>query len=60
MKVMVVGSGVHEHALAWSVAQSPKVESVFVAPGNPGAAGERGKGRNVQFDVADFDVITSG
>ncbi len=40
MKVLVVGGGGREHALAWKVAQSPLVERVFVAPGNPGTARE--------------------
>ena len=38
MKVLIIGSGGREHALAWKVAQSPKVTQVFVAPGNPGTA----------------------
>lgn len=38
MKVMVIGSGAREHALAWKLAQSPQVEAVFTAPGNPGTA----------------------
>jgi phosphoribosylamine--glycine ligase len=38
MKVLVVGSGAREHALAWKVAQSPHVEALFAAPGNPGMA----------------------
>ena len=36
MKVLVVGSGGREHALAWKIQQSPLVDRVFVAPGNPG------------------------
>jgi len=40
MKILVVGSGGREHALAWKLAQSPKVEKVFVAPGNGGTAVE--------------------
>ena len=40
MKVLVIGSGGREHALAWKVAQSPQVEKVFVAPGNAGTARE--------------------
>jgi len=40
MKVLVIGGGGREHALAWKAAQSPRVEKVFVAPGNAGTAGE--------------------
>jgi phosphoribosylamine--glycine ligase len=40
MKVLVVGSGGREHALAWKIAASPRVERVFVAPGNAGTAAE--------------------
>ena len=36
MKILVIGSGGREHALAWKLAQSPKVTRVLVAPGNPG------------------------
>ena len=36
MKILVVGSGGREHALAWKIAQSPKVQMVYVAPGNGG------------------------
>lgn len=42
MKVLVVGNGGREHALAWKAAQSPDVETVFVAPGNAGTAAEPG------------------
>ena len=38
MKVLVIGNGGREHALAWKAAQSPLVETVFVAPGNAGTA----------------------
>src|SRR5688572_3984074 len=38
MKVLVIGSGGREHALAWKIARSPMVEAVFGAPGNPGIA----------------------
>ena len=40
MKILVIGSGGREHALAWKLAQSPKVSAVYVAPGNAGTAAE--------------------
>src|SRR5690349_18824177 len=42
MKILVIGSGGREHALAWKLAQSPRVSKVFVAPGNAGSATEEG------------------
>ena len=42
MKLMVIGGGGREHALAWKLAQSPRVQKVFVAPGNGGTATENG------------------
>jgi len=42
MKILVIGSGGREHAMAWKLAQSPKVQKVFVAPGNGGTATENG------------------
>ena len=42
MKLLVIGSGGREHALAWRLAHSPKVQKVFVAPGNGGTASENG------------------
>ena len=44
MKLLVIGSGGREHALAWKLAQSPKVQTVFVAPGNAGTAQEPASG----------------
>ncbi|HST02014.1 MAG TPA: phosphoribosylamine--glycine ligase N-terminal domain-containing protein, partial [Usitatibacter sp.] len=42
MKLLVIGSGGREHAMAWRLAQSPKVSRVYVAPGNAGTAREDG------------------
>jgi phosphoribosylamine--glycine ligase len=42
MKLLVIGSGGREHALAWRLAQSPRIQKVFVAPGNAGTACENG------------------
>ncbi|MGB5104526.1 MAG: phosphoribosylamine--glycine ligase, partial [Steroidobacteraceae bacterium] len=53
MKVLVIGSGGREHALAWKVAQSPRVAQVFVAPGNAGTALEP---RTTNVEVAADDV----
>ena len=54
MKVLVVGSGGREHALAWKLARSPRVRTVFVAPGNGGTATEPGV-RNVP--LSDLDAL---
>jgi len=40
MKILLVGSGGREHALAWKLGKSPKVEKIYVAPGNGGTAKE--------------------
>ena len=40
MNILIIGGGGREHALAWKVAQSPRVNTVYVAPGNAGTAGE--------------------
>ena len=42
MKVLIIGNGGREHALAWKAAQSPLADHVFVAPGNGGTAREPG------------------
>lgn len=56
MKVLVVGSGGREHALAWKFASSPGVEMVYVAPGNAGTGLEK-KCRNVACDVMDLEGL---
>lgn len=58
MKVLIIGGGGREHALAWKAAQSPRVEKVFVAPGNAGTAREAGV-ENVAIDPMDFDALTA-
>ena len=56
MKVLVIGSGGREHALAWKAAQSDAVETVFVAPGNPGTAREE-KVSNLAIAEDDFEGL---
>src|SRR5258708_37474218 len=50
MKLLVVGSGGREHALAWKLAQSPRVQMVYVAPGNGGTAQDE---RLLNVDITD-------
>ena len=54
MKILLLGSGGREHALAWKISQSPKVERLFIAPGN---AGTQGVGENVALKADDFEGI---
>ncbi len=54
MKVLVIGKGGREHALVWKLAQSPRVERVYCAPGNAGTALD---GTNVPIEPTDFDRL---
>jgi len=56
MKVLVVGQGGREHALAWKIHQSPLVDRVFVAPGNPGTAAV---GENVDIAATDLQGLAN-
>lgn len=56
MKVLVIGSGGREHALAWKLKQSARVSEVIVAPGNAGTAREKGV-RNADIAVTDLDGL---
>ncbi len=54
MKLLLLGSGGREHALAWKIAQSPKVEKLYIGPGNAGTANI---GENVEMTPTDFDEV---
>ena len=54
MKILLLGSGGREHALAWKIAQSSKCEKLFIAPGNAGTANV---GENVAMKADDFEAI---
>ena len=54
MKILLLGSGGREHALAWKIAQSEKCEKLFIAPGNAGTANA---GENVAIKADDFEAI---
>ena len=54
MKILLLGGGGREHALAWKIAQSKKVEKLFIAPGN---AGTSNVGENVAIGVNEFDKL---
>lgn len=56
MKILVIGGGGREHALAWSLARSPQVDKVLVAPGNAGTADELGV-ENVEIAATDIDDL---
>lgn len=54
MNILLIGSGGREHALAWKIAQSPKINKLFIAPGN---AGTNSVGTNIDVDIADFRAV---
>lgn len=54
MKLLLLGSGGREHALAWKIAQSPKIEKLYIAPGNAGTAMV---GENVDIAATDFEAL---
>jgi phosphoribosylamine--glycine ligase len=54
MKVLVIGKGAREHALVWKLAQSPRVDRAYCAPGNAGTAAD---GVNVPIEANDFDAL---
>ena len=54
MKILLIGSGGREHALAWKIAQSPRLEQLYIAPGNPGT---ETCGTNVDIAPEDFEAL---
>ena len=54
MKILLLGSGGREHAMAWKIAQSPKLEKLYIAPGNPGMAS---LGETVALSATDFAAV---
>ena len=56
MKILVIGQGGREHAIAWKLAKSKRAEAIFVAPGNGGTSHEE-KCVNIDIDVLDFEAI---
>ena len=56
MKILLIGSGGREHALAWAISASPLCDTLFIAPGNPGTAH---CGENVVVDIADHAAVVA-
>ncbi|MDP3434330.1 MAG: phosphoribosylamine--glycine ligase, partial [Bacteroidota bacterium] len=54
MNILIVGSGGREHAMAWKIKQSPKLNQLFIAPGN---AGTSLLGTNIEVGVSDFEGL---
>jgi len=58
MKVLVIGSGGREHAIAWKLSESPKISKVYCAPGNGGTANEK-KCENIDIKPLDFEILAN-
>lgn len=54
MRILIIGSGGREHALAWKIRQNPKVTDIYIAPGNGGTAGE---GKNIPIEADDVPAL---
>ena len=54
MNILLLGSGGREHAIAWKIAQSPKLTKLFIAPGN---AGTNSTGKNIAVNISDFQAV---
>ncbi|MEK7109995.1 MAG: phosphoribosylamine--glycine ligase [Patescibacteria group bacterium] len=54
MKILIIGSGGREHALGWKIKQSPLVDKIYFAPGNPGT---KKIGKNILIEVTDIDKL---
>ena len=54
MRILLLGSGGREHALAWKISQSSMLDELFIAPGN---AGTRNHGKNLSFSPSDFEAV---
>jgi len=54
MNILIIGSGGREHAFAWKISQSPKIDQLFIAPGNAGTAEY---GTNIEIGASDFQAI---
>ena len=54
MNLLLLGSGGREHSLAWKIAQSPLIATLYIAPGNAGTAA---CGTNLPIDILDFEAV---